>query len=118
MDTLWCNKLRHSRYCKALQHSNAINLIEKALGKLITALSNLAKKHKNTVMLGRTHGQWATPITFGLKIAVFLAEMKRHSERLSEIKPRIITGKFLGAVGSGAAIKPHTLESTRKPFVN
>tara|TARA_B100002051_G_scaffold107276_1_gene102247 strand:+ start:9936 stop:11264 length:1329 start_codon:yes stop_codon:yes gene_type:complete len=95
---------------RALQHSNAINLIEKALGKLITALSNLAKKHKNTVMLGRTHGQWATPITFGLKIAVFLAEMKRHSERLSEIKPRIITGKFLGAVGSGAAMKPHTLE--------
>tara|TARA_Y100001968_G_scaffold317101_1_gene345696 strand:- start:42 stop:1370 length:1329 start_codon:yes stop_codon:yes gene_type:complete len=95
---------------RALQHSNAIDLIEKALGKLITALSNLAKKHKNTVMLGRTHGQWATPITFGLKIAVFLAEMKRHSERLSEIKPRIITGKFLGAVGSGAAMKPHTLE--------
>ncbi len=95
---------------RALQHSNAIDLIEKALGKLITALSNLAKKHKNTVMLGRTHGQWATPITFGLKMAVFLAEMKRHSERLSEIKPRIITGKFLGAVGSGAAMKPHTLE--------
>ena len=95
---------------RALQHSNAIDLIEKALKKLITALSNLAKKHKNTVMLGRTHGQWATPITFGLKIAVFLAEMKRHSERLSEIKPRIITGKFLGAVGSGAAMKPHTLE--------
>ena len=95
---------------RALQHSNAIDLIEKALEKLITALSNLAKKHKNTVMLGRTHGQWATPITFGLKIAVFLAEMKRHSERLSEIKPRIITGKFLGAVGSGAAMKPHTLD--------
>ena len=95
---------------RALQHSNAIDLIEKALEKLITALSNLAKKHKNTVMLGRTHGQWATPITFGLKIAVFLAEMKRHSERLSEIKPRIITGKFLGAVGSGAAMMPHTLE--------
>ena len=95
---------------RALQHSNAIDLIEKALEKLISALSNLAKKHKNTVMLGRTHGQWATPITFGLKIAVFLAEMKRHSERLSEIKPRIITGKFLGAVGSGAAMKPHTLD--------
>ena len=95
---------------RALQHSNAINLIEEALEKLITALGNLATKHKNTVMLGRTHGQWATPITFGLKIAVFLAEMKRHSERLSEIKPRIVTGKFLGAVGSGAAMKPHTLK--------
>ena len=61
-------------------------------------------------MLGRTHGQWATPITFGLKIAVFLSELNRHKERLNEIKPRIVTGKFLGAVGSGAAMAPHTLE--------
>ena len=61
-------------------------------------------------MLGRTHGQWATPITFGLKIAVFIAELKRHKDRLEEIKPRILTGKFLGAVGSGAAMAPHTLE--------
>jgi adenylosuccinate lyase len=60
--------------------------------------------------LGRTHGQWATPITFGLKISVFLAELIRHRDRLEEIKPRILTGKFLGAVGSGAAMAPNTLE--------
>jgi adenylosuccinate lyase len=65
-------------------------------------------------MLGRTHGQWATPITFGLKIAVFTAELKRHKDRLKEIKPRILTGKFLGAVGSGAAMAPHTLEVQAK----
>ena len=70
----------------------------------------LAKSHKKTVMLGRTHGQWATPITFGLKISVFIAELIRHRERLEEIKPRILTGKFLGAVGSGAAMAPNTLE--------
>ena len=51
-----------------------------------------------------------TPITFGLKIAVFLSELNRHKGRLNEIKPRIVTGKFLGAVGSGAAMAPHTLE--------
>ena len=61
-------------------------------------------------MLGRTHGQWATPITFGLKMAVFTSELKRHRDRLSELKPRILTGKFLGAVGSGAAMAPHTLD--------
>ena len=61
-------------------------------------------------MLGRTHGQWATPITFGLKMAVFTAELSRHKERLNELKPRILTGKFLGAVGSGAAMAPNTLK--------
>jgi adenylosuccinate lyase len=93
-----------------LQHKSAIVLIEKAIDVLIKSLANLAKKHDTTVMLGRTHGQWATPITFGLKIAVFTAELKRHKDRLKEIKPRILTGKFLGAVGSGAAMAPHTLE--------
>jgi adenylosuccinate lyase len=95
---------------RALQHKSAIVLLEKAIDGLIKSLANLAKKHVKTVMLGRTHGQWATPITFGLKIAVFIAELKRHKDRLEEIKPRILTGKFLGAVGSGAAMAPHTLE--------
>ena len=95
---------------RALQHKSAIVLLERAIYDLIKSLSNLAIKHDKTVMLGRTHGQWATPITFGLKIAVFIAELKRHKDRLEEIKPRILTGKFLGAVGSGAAMAPHTLE--------
>ena len=94
---------------RALQHKKAITLIEDALSKLITSTANLAEKHKNTVMLGRTHGQWATPITFGLKMAVFAAELVRHMERLNQLKPRIMTGKFLGAVGSGAAMHPNTL---------
>jgi adenylosuccinate lyase len=95
---------------RALQHKSAISLLEIAINELIKSLSILAKKHEKSVMLGRTHGQWATPITFGLKMAVFTAELKRHKDRLAEIKPRILTGKFLGAVGSGAAMAPHTLE--------
>jgi len=94
---------------RALQHKKAISLIEKALKRLINSMAKIAGKHKNTVMLGRTHGQWATPITFGLKMAVFTSELVRHMERLVELKPRILTGKFLGAVGSGAAMHPHTL---------
>ena len=54
-------------------------------------------------MLGRTHGQAAVPITFGLKVAVWVDEFARHLERLSELMPRATTGKFLGAVGTGAA---------------
>jgi len=95
---------------RALQHKAAIVLLEKAINNLIKSMAILAKSHRKTIMLGRTHGQWATPITFGLKISVFLAELIRHRERLEEIKPRILTGKFLGAVGSGAAMAPDTLE--------
>ena len=95
---------------RALQHKKAINLIEKAIKELLKSLADLSSKHKKTVMLGRTHGQWATPITFGLKMAVFTAELSRHKERLNELKPRILTGKFLGAVGSGAAMAPNTLK--------
>ena len=95
---------------RALQHKSAIALLEIAIDKLLDALAHLAEEHKETVMLGRTHGQWATPITFGLKMAVFTSELKRHRDRLTELKPRILTGKFLGAVGSGAAMAPHTLE--------
>ena len=95
---------------RALQHKDAIDLIEKAIEQLLKSLAELSQKHKDTVMLGRTHGQWATPITFGLKMAVFTAELNRHKERLFELKPRILTGKFLGAVGSGAAMAPHTLD--------
>ena len=95
---------------RALQHKSAIKLLENAIDELLESLAHLSKKHRKTVMLGRTHGQWATPITFGLKMAVFTAELKRHKDRLAELKPRILTGKFLGAVGSGAAMAPNTLE--------
>ena len=61
-------------------------------------------------MLGRTHGQAAVPITFGLKVAVWVDEFRRHLERLDEITPRCITGKFLGAVGTGAAQGDRALE--------
>ena len=99
---------------RSLQHKKALVLIENAINQLIKSLASLAENHKDTVMLGRTHGQWATPITFGLKIAVFLSELNRHKERLNELKPRIVTGKFLGAVGSGAAMAPHTLDVQNK----
>jgi len=87
----------------ALQIKDSIDLLRKRLCKLIETCANLAEKHQNTVMLGRTHGQAAVPITFGLKVAVWTDEMVRHLNRIDERKERICVGKFLGAVGTGAA---------------
>jgi adenylosuccinate lyase len=87
----------------ALQLQDAIRLIEADLGGLIEALADLAGKHKKTIMLGRTHGQAAVPITFGLKMAVFASEVARQRARLREATPRVVVGKMSGAVGTGAA---------------
>ncbi len=87
----------------ALQIRDSIRLQRQSLMTLLTTLCDLAEREKDTVMLGRTHGQAAVPITFGLKIAVFVDEFRRHLIRLDELESRAITGKFLGAVGTGAA---------------
>jgi adenylosuccinate lyase len=94
----------------ALQIKYAIGLLEKSLSNVIKNLNNLANEHKNTIMLGRTHGQAAVPITFGLKLSVFTMEFYRHLERLSEAKTRICVGKFSGAVGTGAALGEHAVK--------
>ena len=87
----------------ALQIRDSIRLQQRSLKTLLTTLCDLAERERDTVMLGRTHGQAAVPITFGLKIAVFVDEFRRHLIRLDELESRAITGKFLGAVGTGAA---------------
>ena len=87
----------------ALQIRDSIKLQRQSLKTLLATLSDLAERERDTVMLGRTHGQAAVPITFGLKIAVFVDEFRRHLVRLNELESRAITGEFLGAVGTGAA---------------
>ena len=87
----------------ALQIRDSIKLQRQSLKVLLATLCDLAERERDTVMLGRTHGQAAVPITFGLKIAVFTDEFRRHLVRLDELESRAITGKFLGAVGTGAA---------------
>ena len=87
----------------ALQIRDSINLQQETLKMLLSTLCDLAERERDTVMLGRTHGQAAVPITFGLKVAVWVDEFRRHLDRLDELTPRVTTGKFLGAVGTGAA---------------
>src|SRR2546421_847172 len=94
----------------ALQLRDAIRVIEEGLDGLIDAFSDLATKHKKTIMLGRTHGQAAVPITFGLKMAVFASDVARQRERLRQATPRIVVGKMSGAVGTGAAFGPRASE--------
>ena len=87
----------------ALQLRDSIVLLRKQLCALIEVCADVAERERDTVMLGRTHGQAAVPITFGLKAAVWLDELRRQLIRLDEAAPRIAVGKFLGAVGTGAA---------------
>lgn len=94
----------------SLQLRDAIALIETNLNGLIRTLAALSKKYKEVPMVGRTHGQFAVPITFGLKMAWFAAETFRHLERIKECRKRVLVGKMLGAVGTGAALGENALE--------
>ena len=87
----------------AIQIKDSIRLQRDVLSQVISTLCDIAQRERDTVMIGRTHGQAAVPITFGLKVAVWVDEFVRHYERLSELETRATTGKFMGAVGTGAA---------------
>jgi adenylosuccinate lyase len=94
----------------AIQLKRFYSVLEKDMLSLSEALYKLSRKYENTVMIGRTHGQHALPITFGLKTAVYLAEVMRHIERIEESRKRVLVGKFMGAVGTGAALGKETLK--------
>ncbi len=87
----------------ALQLREFIAFLSSDLTKMKNVLLNLAKKHKETVCIGRTHGQHSIPTTYGLKFAIFASEVQRHIQRLEESKPRILVGKMSGAVGTQAS---------------
>lgn len=91
----------------ALQLRDALKEIRISLQRLLKALVVQARKHRRTVMLGRTHGQAAIPTTFGYKMIVFAAEVGRHLERLDEALPRVCAGKMSGAVGTAAGFGDH-----------
>lgn len=87
----------------ATQIRDGLKIVERDLKKILKILLDLASKHKNTIMVGRTHGQHAIPTTFGMKAAIWASEVGRHLERLEQLKPRLLVGKVSGAVGTGAA---------------
>jgi len=94
----------------AIQISQSLDIVEKDVIHLIGTLTKLAKEHRDTIMMGRTHGQFAIPTTYGFKIAGYITEMMRYQERISEARKRLCVGKMSGAIGTGAALGPKVLE--------
>ena len=90
----------------SLQILDAIELIDEGIDKLMDAIKARALEHKDTLMIGRTHGIHAEPITFGLKLAVWFDEMRRNKERLDQARANIAYGKLSGPVGTHATVPP------------
>src|SRR5262245_1680690 len=90
----------------AVQLCEATDLLLADLDALLGVLKRLAQTYKHTVMIGRTHGVHAEPITFGLKVAHWYAEMTRNRTRLVQARREIAFGKISGAVGTFANIDP------------
>ena len=80
----------------ALQFKEALEITKSDILELETTLLELADKHRDLIMAGRTHGQHMAVITLGLKFAVWMRELARHRERLEEAKKRILVGKIVG----------------------
>ena len=90
----------------ALQLVEAAGLLDREISALIDALKQKALEHKYTVMMGRSHGVHAEPITFGLKMALWWDEMRRNQTRLAQAREVIAVGKISGPVGTHATVSP------------
>ncbi|OQA57584.1 MAG: Adenylosuccinate lyase [Candidatus Omnitrophica bacterium ADurb.Bin277] len=90
----------------ALQLADASRILERELKKLTAALAKQAKAHARTLMVGRSHGVHAEPVTFGLKMALFYAEFQRNIERFNRAAENVRFGKISGAVGTFANVDP------------
>jgi adenylosuccinate lyase len=93
----------------ALMLRQSLDLLEDGVQHLLGEFHRLAVEHRDTLCVGRTHGQHAVPMTFGLKMAVFGLETLRHLERLRECRKRVLVGKMTGATGTAAAMGPKAL---------
>lgn len=90
----------------ALQLVASVNVLLEALENLIQVTRSQAQKHRQTLMVGRSHGIHAEPITFGFKLAGWLAELLRHRDRLIRLRQQVAVGKISGAVGTYANVDP------------
>jgi adenylosuccinate lyase len=88
----------------------ASRLLTEDIKELISVLGERAMEHKYTIMMGRTHGVHAEPTTFGLKLALWMEEMRRNRQRLAEATKAIAVGKISGAVGTYATVPPEVEE--------
>lgn len=89
---------------------DAADILLGDIAALVEALKEKAREYKYTLMMGRTHGVHAEPTTFGLKMALYVAEMERNRVRLERARENIAFGKLSGAVGTYANIPPFVEE--------
>ncbi len=90
-----------------LQLKSALAIIERDLDLLRASLAGQARVYRDTALAGRTHGQHAVPVTLGYKFAVIVAELRRHRQRLMELRPRVLVGQLAGAAGTLASLAEH-----------
>jgi len=95
---------------QALQLVAAADLLINEIDAAIEAVGQQAVLHKDTLMMGRTHGVHAEPMTFGLKLALWWDELRRQRERMAAARESVRVGKISGAVGTHATIPPHIEE--------
>ena len=88
-----------------LQIRESLALVELDLDGIAQALATLARKHRDTPMIGRSYLQQAIPITFGYKMAGLLSAVQRHQQRLRQLRERVLVGEFAGAVGTLASLR-------------
>ena len=98
----------------SMQMRDALEIIEPKVAKMALILAKKAIKHGKIPAVGRTHGQHASIISFGLKFANWAAEMAKHVERIEEIKKRILICKTLGVVGTGSLMGAKSLEVQKR----
>jgi adenylosuccinate lyase len=95
----------------ALQVAEASSIILEGIRRLQSVLKDRAHEFKHTVVVGRTHGIHAEPTTFGLRLAIWYDEMRRHERRMKEVAETMRVGKLSGAVGTFAHLSPEVEEN-------
>lgn len=98
----------------SMQMRDALSIIEPKVARLGILLAKKAVEYRDVPAVGRTHGQHASIISFGLKFANWASEMEKHVERIEEIKKRILICKTLGVVGTGSLMGAKAIEVQKR----
>src|ERR671910_3555871 len=94
-----------------LQIREALAIVEDDLAAISAGMADLARRHRDTPMIGRSNLQQAVPVTFGYKMAGLLSAVERHRDRLDELRTRVLVGEFAGAAGTLASLERGAMET-------
>ncbi len=97
-----------------LQMRDALDILIRGVQRLREVIARRAVEHRDTICIGRTHGVHAEPTTFGMKLAVWVEELRRHEERLGLARQQIGVGQMSGPVGTHASVPPSVEENACK----